>query len=286
MTKTAKAKIEAPTEPVDKPKPKRAVAATPAASTAPSAAVAMARAYSPPEILFQALQVNASIEVIEKLAELAERWEVSRQKREASAAWSRAFVAAKAKINPILRNRHVSFEAKDANKPRVDYWHEDLAAVEIAVAPALAEVGMAYHFRLEDLDGGRFRVTCVLVHELGHFEEAYATGARDTSGLKNDLQGAESARSYLKRATLKAVLGLSVGDRDNDGRTAPNEQIALLADTIGIEDLEKINALIKEGDLDVQSMCDWLGVPDLRHLPQKDFPRLERALIKRVRGKK
>ena len=254
-----------------------------AAADAPSTAVALAMTYSPPEVLALAVQSSASVDVIERLAALAERWQAAELARVAESAFNAAFVDAKADIPVIAKNRHVNYPAKDTGKPNIDYWHEDLGQIAQVVDPVLKKHGLAYRWALEDIEGGRFRVTCFLVHRQGHSEKAWATAARDTSGSKNDIQGMSSSHTYLKRATLKAVLGLATGDKDDDGRSAPNEPIPLPADAVSFQQLNEILDLAKKTNTTPDAICGWLDVQTINHLDQKQVVQTLTALNKKLK---
>jgi hypothetical protein len=250
---------------------------------APSTAVALAMTYSPPEVLALAIKSAATVDVIERLAALAERWQIAQAERAAAAAFNGAFVDAKSEIPVITKNRHVKFAAKDANKPDIDYWHEDLGEIARVVDPILTKSGLAYRWQLEDIEGGRFKVTCFLFHRDGHSVNAWATAARDTSGSKNDIQGMSSSHTYLKRATLKAVLGLAAGDKDDDGRAAPNEPVPLPADAVTHEQLTLILDLANRTNTTTDAICEWLSIPTINHLNQKQVDQTMVALKKKLK---
>lgn len=144
------------------------------------------------------------------------------RKTNALIAFNNAFADAKADIPVILKNRRVSFESAKAPNGMVEYDHEDLGGIAEVIDPILSRNGLTYRWELNDLEGGRFEVVCILAHRDGHFVQAKASAARDTSGAKNDIQGMSSSHTYLKRATLKAVVGIATGERDDDGRAAGN----------------------------------------------------------------
>lgn len=162
---------------------------------------------TPMEMLDRAVSNGASIETLEKLMGLQERWETNNARKAFDAAMS----AAKADIPIIVKNRAVDFTTA---KGRTNYVYEDMAAIAAAVDPILAKNGLSYRFRTSQ-DAGGVTVTCVISHRDGHSEENSLSAARDDSGNKNSIQGIGSTVTYLQRYTLKAALGLSVS-KDND----------------------------------------------------------------------
>lgn len=199
-------------------------------------------------------------------------------KRDAEIAFSNAFADAKAKIPVILKNRHVKYESTKSPTGFVEYNHEDLGGIAEVIDPILAENGLTYRWEMEDLEGGRFKVTCILSHRSGHRETAYSTGARDTSGAKNDYQARQSAETYLKRSTLKAVVGIAVGERDDDGRAGG---ASAHAGSITEDQLRQLIELADDVGADKRAFCEYLGIEALAALPATQFQRAIAALNKK-----
>ena len=67
-------------------------------------------------------------------------------------------------------------------------------------------------------------VTCTL-HHIGGFTEAVPMGgAPDTGPGRNAIQARGSAKTYLERYTVLAILGLAAQDADDDGAGGAQEQ--------------------------------------------------------------
>jgi hypothetical protein len=193
------------------------------------------------------------------------------RKTNALIAFNHAFADAKADIPVILKNRTVKFESAKAPGGWVEYDHEDLAGIAEVIDPILARNGLTYRWEFNELDGGRVEVICILAHREGHFVQAKRSGARDTSGAKNDFQGANSADTYLKRSTLKAAVGIATGERDDDGRAAG--VIGADPKFISAAQLAELIALADELHVDKAIFC---GLPTIKaaslaHIPAKDF---------------
>lgn len=166
---------------------------------------------TPASLLQIAVQRGASMEELEKLMDLQDRFE----KREAE----KAFIAAMAefKLSPptILKEKHVKFGA-------TEYFHATHSAVTSAIIAGLAAHGISHRWDM-DQDGGKIGVTCVLTHRAGHSQSTRLESTSDQSGGKNSIQAIMSAKTYLERHTLLAATGLStkdVDDDDDDGRGA------------------------------------------------------------------
>lgn len=184
-------------------------------------------------------------------------------------AFNEAFCDAKAEIPVIIKNRNVRFESSKAPGGFVDYDHEDLAGIAEVIDPILAKHGLSYRWDTKDLEGGRFEVTCFLLHRAGHFEKVSQSGSRDMSGAKNDFQGRSSAETYLKRGTLKAVTGLAVGERDDDGRAAGN--LVVSNGAVSAEQLAELNRLADELSIKKPGFCTVMKVTSLADIRSSDF---------------
>src|SRR6185295_9677489 len=117
-------------------------------------------ALTPMDMLDRAVSSGASVETLEKLMALQERFEKNNARKEFDA----AVADAKAEIPPIVRNR------EGHNSKR----YVDFAAIAKIVDPIITKHGLSYRFTTEQTD--RINVTCVLSHRAGHFEKTTLSG--------------------------------------------------------------------------------------------------------------
>lgn len=171
----------------------------------------------PMELYKIALQKGASVEVMSQLLQLQEKVEANTARK----AFNAAISAARAEMPVIVKNARVQYEGKQSNG-KVDYAHETLAQIAEQIDPILARHGLSYRFRPSQPAAGQLSVTCVISHELGHSEENTMTAGVDGGAGKNHLQAIGSATTYLSRYTLKAGLGLSAAEVDDDGNSSPS----------------------------------------------------------------
>jgi hypothetical protein len=224
-------------------------------------------AVTPMEMLNRAVETGASLEMVEKLMTLQERWE----KNQARKAFDNAIAAAKAEIPNITKNREVDFTSA---KGRTNYRYEDLGEIARVVSPILARHGLSYRYRTTSVPNEPVTVTCIVSHRDGHFEENTLCAGRDDSGNKNSIQAIGSTSTYLQRMTLKAALGLAVSN-DDDGKTAET------ADAITLEQVEELVALADEVGADKEAFCRYFKVGGFADITTKDFPRAVSALNKK-----
>jgi hypothetical protein len=194
---------------------------------------------------------------------------VAEQKR---AAFDEAMAAAKAEIPVIKKNRRVGYDTKGGD--RTEYSHEDLGEIARTIDPILGRHGLSYRFRVASEINQPVKVTCIVSHRGGHFEETTLLAGRDDSGKKNAIQQVASTITYLQRYTLKAALGLAAA-HDDDGATSE------APDTISLEQTEQLLALADEVEADKEAFCRYFKVDGIAQLKTKDFDRAIAALNKK-----
>ena len=211
---------------------------------------------TPMEMLDRAVSQGASIETLDRLMTLQERWEKNQHRKEFDA----AIADAKAKLGPIIKNR------QGHNSKR----YADFAAIARTVDPVITEFGLSYRFRTTQDD--RIHVTCVLSHRSGHSEENTIAGPADASGNKNAIQAIGSTLTYLQRYSLMQALGLAASE-DDDGNASADG-----SDAINAEQLAELQALIVEVAADISKFCKYLKVERLEDLRASKFVAAKQAL--------
>ena len=166
---------------------------------------------SPAAMMLAALAQGASLEQVEKMMDLQERWE----KHEAEKVFNEALAQFKGMAVVIIKNKKVGFDGKAGG--RTSYMHADLAAVVQSVGPALSECGFSWSWKITEQKPTWIEVTCYLKHRMGHCETVSIGGPPDQTGSKNALQAINSTVSYLERYTFKAITGVAEQDDDDDG---------------------------------------------------------------------
>lgn len=215
---------------------------------------------TPMDMLDRAIASGASMDLLEKLMALQERWE----KNNARKAFDAAIAAAKAEIPVIVKNRLVDFVSKTGI--RTTYRHEDLAEIARSVDPILAKHGLAYRYRTTSTPNEPVTVTCIVSHRDGHFEENTLSAGRDDSGNKNSIQAVGSTITFLQRYTLKAALGLAASN-DDDGKAAGDGA------TITDEQAETIQKLIVEAKANVELFLKYMNAESVADIPATQFKR-------------
>lgn len=160
---------------------------------------------SPMTLLNMAVEKGASIEQLTQLMDLQDRFE----KNEARKAFTKALSDFKAAGVTIDKDKHVKYG-------NTEYNHATLGNICNIIGAELSKHGLSYRWNTEQLDG-KIKVTCVLMHVLGHSESVSLESGADSSGSKNAIQAIGSTVTYLQRYTLQAITGTATQEQDNDG---------------------------------------------------------------------
>lgn len=205
-------------------------------------------AVTPMDMLDKAVASGASVEVLEKLMGLQERWEKNQARKDFDAALS----AAKAEIQPITRN------ATGHNAKR----YANFAAIAKEIDPILSRHGLSYRFRTAQTD--RINVTCILAHRSGHSEESSLSGPPDATGNKNAIQAIGSTLTYLQRYSLVQALGLAAAD-DDDGKAGG------IGETITQAQADTLRDLLEANGKDRAKFLRWAKVERIEDIPASTF---------------
>lgn len=214
---------------------------------------------TPMAMLSMAVSRGATIEILEKLMALQERWETNQARK----AFDQAISAAKAEIPVIIKNKQVGFESKKPGASKTDYWHEDLGEIARTIDPILGRYGLSYRWRTTSTPNEPVTVTCIISHSQGHSEENMLCAGRDDTGNKNSIQAIGSAITYLQRYTLKSALGLAAS-KDDDAKGAGPA-------TITDEQVQDLTLAITETKSDIVKFLDFFKINALSELPATKF---------------
>lgn len=218
-------------------------------------------ANSPMGMMLAAIQQGATLEQVEKMMDLQERWE----RTEAKKAYDAAFANFKAEAVRIVKGRKVT------DGPLKNKSYAELHDVVDAVTPALSKHGLSSSWKLTRDEKDWMEVTCYLRHIGGHEESVSMGGPPDAGGAKNAIQARASTKTYLERYTLKGITGLSEQDDDDDGAgAAPTRLIT------GVQALRLQGVVSRCSPAVIEKFGqDW---PDIGQVPAAQFDKIVSSL--------
>lgn len=198
--------------------------------------------------------------------------------RQAMMDYDAAMVRLQAKLADakITKTGKIEFSGKD--KKGGDYHQSTPYAKLEDIDKVLRPLMRAEGFVVTYLTSGTERpiVTCKITHDGGHSETSSMTLPLDTSGSKNNLQGAGSSISYGRRYTLCAMLNLITPDEDDDGAGGPitDEQAALL------------DGELRESKMDRDKFLKLAEATDIREIKLKNYGRALNAVQAKILANK
>lgn len=154
---------------------------------------------------------------IRELLAVKKEWEAD----EARKAFNEAFANFKAEAVHVYKGTTIT------DGPLKGKRHANLFDVVVASAGPLAKHGLSTSWKLTKDEPAMMEVTCILKHSAGHSETVSMSAAPDTGPGRNAIQARGSAKSYLERYTLMAILGLAATEDDDDdgnGKKETDEQ--------------------------------------------------------------
>lgn len=231
---------------------------------------------TPLAMIDKAITSGASVETLERLMALQERYEAN----EAKKAFDAAIGAAKAQIPPILKNKGADFESKRTGTT-TSYRYETLPALAKVLEPILHANGLSYRYS-SHVDANQISVTCIISHIAGHKEETALQCAPDSTGNKNAVQAIGSAVTYLQRYTLKLALGISASD-DDDGVGSTNPE---LNQDITADQFRELRDLLTESGSKEEDMLAYVKAENMEAMTLAQYAKAKAAMVYKINLKK
>jgi len=210
-------------------------------------------------LIDKAVSSGMSVETLDRLMDLGDRIDAKR----AQQAFNVAISEFQATCPTIVKLK----EMRTGNAVSL---YAPLGDIAEQIRETLRKCQLSFRFRIEDLDGGGIRVTCIVAHSQGHAEETSMRGDADTSGSKNAIQSIGSTVTYLQRYTLVGALGLTTADSDMDGRLHPT--------VLTKEQLSEMQDRIKAADVNLPKFLAYMKVEALGDIKSADFAKADQAL--------
>lgn len=203
---------------------------------------------SPAAIMLQALAQGTSLDQVEKMMDLQERWE----RREAEKAFKEAFAEFRGHNITVQKSKTVNRGAAGSFK-QAEY--EEICS---KISPALSEHGLS--FRHDQKFGSRkwvtdgvendvpwVYVTCFLEHKGGHHETLSLEGPPGDLSANTDTQNMQVTASYLKRQSLLAITGTATGGEDDENYSLDTHLADWLATIDASADLDQLKRTRRDG---------------------------------------
>lgn len=167
---------------------------------------------NPLSMLASALEQGHDIAKLEKLMDMAERYEAN----EARKAFALALSKFQGSCPDIVENKMATVTMQSGGS--YTYQYADLDAIMRTIRPTLKKCGLSVRYDAEVSDDGkRIRSQCYVMHKSGHTETTTFVVPVDEAMKVNDSQKMGSANAYACRYNVVNALGLTTGEDDDGG---------------------------------------------------------------------
>lgn len=236
---------------------------------------------SPMPMMLAAQRQGASLEQIERMMDLQDRWE----KREAEKAFREDFAAFRGENIIIPKTKHVD-RGRGGSFDQAEYDE-----VCRRLSPALSRHGFSFRHDQKfgvrrmmnegvETDVGWVWVTCHLEHRKGHSETLELEGPPGDLTVNTPTQNMQTTASYLKRQSLLAITGTATGGEDDEARMR-NQSSGAGSNDDDTQDDEAIQAGRDAAMSGMQALTAWWGKLDAKQRGrlQKEFGQMRRAAM-------
>jgi len=195
---------------------------------------------NPYQLMQMALSNGSSVENLEKLMALEERYNNNKARMD--------FYEAKAEFQSecptIKKVKNADYGTTNSNKQGAKFAFAPLGFIAEQIKPLLVKFGFSYRWEFGyNQETKNLLVTCLVTHKSGHTERTTAEAPPENQN-KNVVQANGSTYSYLERYSLIAAFGLTIAGEDIDGLLLKNMENddELVTD----EQIKEIDEIIKK----------------------------------------
>lgn len=175
----------------------------------------------------------------------------------------------------------IELATADSKNPFFKSTYANLASIVKVSRNPLSKNGLAIIQRVQSNSANQMFLYTRLCHASGQWIEA----KMPINPPKNDIQSIGSYITYLRRYNLASIVGVTVGEEDDDGEGAmdrgkesPKKDELITASQI--RELEKI--LFDLTDEDEKGMLAWCQISELSQMPQAKYIAAKKALEKKI----
>lgn len=213
---------------------------------------------------------NVDLDKMERLMAMRER-ELARH---AEQAFNEAMKAAQSEMRAI---------SADAVNKQTRSVYATYAKLDAALRPIYTKHGFSVSFDEDDSPKpDHIRCIAYVAHEAGHTRTYRKDMPADGKGAKGGdvmtkTHATGAASSYGQRYLMRSIWNVAVGEDDTDGNDPPS------AETISVEQRDRLLALIDETGTPIEKFCQWGKVEAVCDLPARHFDQAVQVLNARRR---
>jgi len=232
-------------------------------------AVVVKAGSTPANVIEYAMKSGATIEKLEQLLTLQERYEAN----EARKAYN---------VSMVEVHKNIPIVAKSLDNNQT---HSKYAALDMIICKA-KEVYTNQGFSISFYEGetskeNHIRICADVIHSLGHKETFHYDVPLDGVGIKGNpnmtaIHAKASSTSYARRYLMCMIWNIPTGDDDD----AQVKQVACVSEVEG----NQIADMIVGKDVDCEKFCKAFGIKEISELPKKSFNQAMAMLKAKVKA--
>jgi hypothetical protein len=161
---------------------------------------------TPMSMISHAIDKGATVETLEKMFALQERWEANQAKKK----FDKAMSDFQAKCPVIKKNKDV-FDKQG----KLRYSYSSLDSIVSQTRKLISEVGLSYRFANTKTET-EMVVECIVTHIDGHSQSSPFTVTIGAEQYMTDTQKMGARSTFAKRYAFCDAFGIMTGDEDND----------------------------------------------------------------------
>lgn len=179
----------------------------------------------------------------------------------------------------------IELASADSSNPFFKSKYANLAAIVKVSRDPLSKNGLSIIQRVQSNQNNQMFLFSRLCHASGQWIEA----KMPINPPKSDIQSIGSYITYLRRYNLASLVGITVGEEDDDGEEAMKDvrsnkvEINAKITPDQVRELEKL--LFDLTEEDEKAMIAWCQISELSEMPQSKFLSSKKALEKKLEAK-
>lgn len=169
---------------------------------------------------------------------------------------------------------------KTSANPFFKSKYADFTEIVRASRPALTKHGLSVIQKTQQDDQGRIILITKLCHSSGQYEESIFPIPSLT-----DLQKLGSALSYAKRYSYAAIVGVVVGEEDDDGETAVMEVRHSRVETFSKDQQDLLQSYLQDHPDIATTILNSFKVNYISQLPADKFNAITKRALELIKAK-
>lgn len=225
---------------------------------------------SPADMLLAAIEKGIDPDGIRTLAAIHKEME----ERRAESEYNAALAAFQAECPVILKRTQIEFPTRSGGKFTSRFAEMD--DIMEQTRELRARHGFSFSFD-RSIEKDQLTVHCEVRHRAGHKTRTPFSIPIPKDNRLSEAHAVAGAVTFAERYAFRGAFGITTGLPDNDGK-------AFTGGLCSEEQRKVLQALIDQVNPNLEKFFKYCGVTKLEELPERDFARVQAALLDAKKG--